>query len=438
MVISSIILYYGCDVYSILNVPKPHKKRQNRLVLILLLSLSQSLCQSFTASNTHPLIKSRIHVSRLIQSQLVKLGPNDDDEIVEYEEIDIEKKERHSSSFVDSIEFFRRKITDAASEGFGVKARNVASTMSIGDVVVPLCKDLEKRQILANRGIYAGVEYKICELEMANEVKITTIQGLSLPERNGVTAKIKPAYNLREHLERTDWPVEVNPINDIPLWVSKSTFESGTMLGTLVLSFSYLSIAAFIALFVRFTYVPSPSMQPTLNPGNVVIVTRNVWPMKPAIGDVILFDPPSELKNIISASITAQENDATLPDKGQKFLKRVIAKEGERVGVKNSNPYVDLTAIDGPSESKQKNFRVNIVGPYAKPDFFSKSSWDRPLEPLGRNKLFVTGDNGFRSVDSRVWGALDAKQVFGAARWVVWPIQDFGPIKEGQIFYIEK
>jgi len=277
------------------------------------------------------------------------------------ESISLDSKHSSSSSTIfnpnDRLSSLRKKFSTAAAEGFGTKAKNMATSMSVGDIVVPICGNLELRQVLANRGIYAGVEYEICELKTSihdddstndndegggGEI-ITTMEGLSSATQNGVTAKMKPAYKLRDYLERSDWPVEVKPMEDVPLWLSKTTYEAGTMLGTLGLSFTYLSIAAIVAFFVRFVYVPSPSMQPALNPGDVVIVTRTIWPLKPAVGSVILFDPPSEqLSRMISASVLAQENGASLPNKGEQFLKRVVARGGERVGVKNSNTYTEL------------------------------------------------------------------------------------------------
>ena len=55
-----------------------------------------------------------------------------------------------------------------------------------------------------------------------------------------------------------------------------------------------------------------------------------------------------------------------------------------------------------------------------------------------RNEYFVVGDNGFRSVDSRVWGPLKERYIFGKAQWIIWPMSDFEPIKPGQISTIEK
>jgi signal peptidase I len=346
----------------------------------------------------------------------------------------------------------RQNFQQASAEGFGTKARNVANTMSIGDIVVPLCGNLAQRQILANRGIYAGVEYEITSLTSANGKDLSTMEGLDPNIRTKVTAQIKPAYKLRDHLERTDWPVEVQPLQEVPLWLSKTTYEAGTMVGTLSLSLTYLSMAAILAFFVRFAYVPSPSMQPALNPGDVVLVTRSVpiGPFfQPNVGDVVLFDPPSELNRVVAASTAAMEHGAALPNKGDQFLKRVVAKGGECVGVKNSEPYVDLSLSAMPSSSsllepentgstRTRKFRVDIVGPYAQPSMFSETSWNRPPEKLKKNEWFVAGDNGFRSVDSRVWGPLNGRYIFGTAKFVLWPLQDFGPIQDGQILTIEK
>jgi len=277
------------------------------------------------------------------------------------------------------------------------------------------------------------VEYEVCTLTLPDGTQLESMKDVANEkQREDIAAEIKPAYKLRDYLERNDWPVKVKPV-EVPLWLSKTTYEAGTLVGTLSVSAFYITIAAVLALFVRFAYVPSPSMQPALNPGNVVFVTRSIWPMTPSIGDVILFDPPASLNAAIASSSVAQENGATLPTKGQKFLKRVVAKDQELVGVKNGNIVVDVSSntsskqgneaiVDDEFESQPKKFRVDVVGPYAQPDVFPSSSWDRPVEPLRKNEFFVAGDNGFRSVDSRVWGGLPNKKVFGVARWVMWPL----------------
>jgi len=325
----------------------------------------------------------------------------------------------------------RKNLKTAASDGFGTRARNVADTMVIDDVVVPLCSNLEKRQSLAQRGVYPGVEYIICDIS------------LDVGKQDERAVSIRPAYPLREYLERSDWPITV-AVSDVPLWLSKATYEAGTALGTLMLSGTYLSIAAVLASFIRIAVVPSESMEPSLIPGDIVLVTRSILP--PKAGDVVFFNPPKELDEAIANSkvgrAAAAENVQVVSTKGKQFLKRVVGIPGDQVGVKNSNPFVIL--------DDDNTYRVDRTGQYSRPDLFPEESWNR-ITPtintnihqevdstrLARGEYFVAGDNGFRSVDSRVWGPLKQKYIFGTAQWIIFPLNHFGAIQSGP-FVVEE
>lgn len=143
----------------------------------------------------------------------------------------------------------------------------MASTCQVGDIVVPLCGNMEKRQLLASRGVYPGVEYVICNISDSNLDGAQDIQQQPFSAKDRI-ATIRPAYPLREHLERSDWPVSV-PLSDVPLWLSKTTYEAGTALGTLMLSGSFLATAAIVASVLRLAVIPSESMIPALMPGDV-------------------------------------------------------------------------------------------------------------------------------------------------------------------------
>lgn len=294
----------------------------------------------------------------------------------------------------------------AAREGFGTRARNVAETMAAGDVVVPICGNLERRSALAQRGLYAGVEYVINEIE-------------------GGSVTLRPAYRLRPHLERSDWPVTL-PVSDVPLWLSKTTYQAGTALGTAGLAASFLATAFIASTFLRLVVVPSESMEPSLVPGDVVLVTRSVLP--PRVGDVVFFDPPAELDEAIANSkigqIAKDENVQIASTKGKQFIKRVVGVPGERAGVRGSSPFVSSC------KGNECIVRVDKTGEYQRPDVFAAPSWDRETQILERGEFFVAGDNGYRSVDSRVWGPLRRKYIFGTAQWIVSP-SHFGPIPPG-------
>jgi len=211
--------------------------------------------------------------------------------------------------------------------------------MQVGDVVVPLCSYIEKRQSLAQIGLYAGVEYIICDIQEGSGK-----EGERLVDER--IATIKPAYPLREHLERDDWPISLS-VSEVPLWLPKATYEAGTAIGTLALAGTYLAVALVVSTFVRIVVVPSESMEPALMPRDVVLVTRDIT--RPKVNDVVFFNPPKELDEAIAnskigraAAKEAEEAKQTGGDttnnkitiastKGKQFIKRVVGVPGERV-----------------------------------------------------------------------------------------------------------
>lgn len=326
--------------------------------------------------------------------------------------------------------------------------------MAAGDVVVPLCGDLDLRQRLAQTGLYAGVEYVICDIDESSGE-----EGRSSSDDDNRIATLKPAYPLRPHLERSDWPISL-AVSDVPLWLPRATYEAGTALGTLALAGTILAVAATLATFFRAAVVPSESMEPALVPGDVVLVTRSVL-TRPVAGDVVFFDPPSELDDAVRNSkigrAAANEKVTIASTKGKQFLKRVVGVPGDRVGVSNANPYVALRC-DADADDADCTYRVDRTGKYSRPDVFPDDSWNRVTptiifgeeeevrsanekilldDRLAKGQYFVAGDNGYRSVDSRVWGPLKEKYLFGTARWVIYPMNHFGPIGPGP-FVVEK
>lgn len=187
----------------------------------------------------------------------------------------------------------------------------------------------------------------------------------------------------------------------------------------------------------------------------VVLVTRSILP--PKVGDVVFFDPPPSIDEAVAnskigrvAKTLSNDVDETpavsvVSTKGKQFIKRVVGVPGDTVGVYNSNPYVALCN----TKSNECKFRVDRTGEYSKPDIFPDESWNRvtptinanlgdaedkeQTSVLGKNEYFVAGDNGFRSVDSRVWGPLDRQYIFGTAQYILFPPQHFGRIANGNM-----
>ncbi len=165
-----------------------------------------------------------------------------------------------------------------------------------------------------------------------------------------------------------------------------------------------LIIAAIIAFFVRGFFIqafkiPSSSMEPTLLIGDHLLVNRLSYVVKvpftdivflnlgePERGDVIVFRYPL--------------------DKDKDFIKRVIAKGGDILEIKDKQVYINGKKV----EDRHAHFSDNTIIPgYASP----KDNLGPIVVPKG--SFFVMGDNRDRSLDSRFWGFVEREHLVGKA-----------------------
>lgn len=171
-----------------------------------------------------------------------------------------------------------------------------------------------------------------------------------------------------------------------------------------------LALAMFLCVrFVAHNYVvEGGSMLPTFHQSDLVIVNRLAYrefdlswipgvdesgwqPFgTPAPGDVVVFEYSGD----------PNERD---------FIKRVIAVPGQVVQVDNGVVMVDGMALDEPyiAEAPNYSYPPTVVTP---------------------GSLFVLGDNRNNSLDSHVFGLVDASTVIGRADFRYWPADRWGMI----------
>jgi signal peptidase I len=159
----------------------------------------------------------------------------------------------------------------------------------------------------------------------------------------------------------------------------------GVLTRFLLLPLSVSVAAALIArVAVVHTYsVPSASMEPTLEPGDHIVVTpfRGAFNGHPEHGDVVVFRSADRVDQLYVKRVIAGPGDVVELREGYVFL------NGERL----PEPYtgsVDLTAAT------------------------------RAI--LDEDQFFVMGDNRGDSVDSRVFGPVHREQMIGKARLIFW------------------
>jgi signal peptidase I len=139
--------------------------------------------------------------------------------------------------------------------------------------------------------------------------------------------------------------------------------------------------------------VQGTSMQPLLTDGERIVVNKFVyrfWPIQHA--DVVVFWYPK--------------------DPSVSFIKRVIGVPGDVVELRSGALYVN---------------NVRIEEDYLKPAFRDSESYPPVVIPKGY--YYVLGDHRNSSNDSRSWGEVPEKYVYGKAILRFWPLGKLGLIR---------
>lgn len=175
--------------------------------------------------------------------------------------------------------------------------------------------------------------------------------------------------------------------------------KSTTQYKTLLFDWSKTIILSILfALIIRMTivgayYVPTGSMQPTIEIGDRLLGCKFLyWFTEPKAGDIVVFEPPPQAEADVS-----------------RFVKRVVAVEGDIVEVKNGMVYIN-------GEPRQE--------PYA-----SSPLYRIPAIKVPDGKLFVLGDNRNNSADGHVWGFLPAANVEAKIIFRFWPVTRIGMLE---------
>jgi signal peptidase I len=149
-------------------------------------------------------------------------------------------------------------------------------------------------------------------------------------------------------------------------------------------------LIAFVAQAFR---VQGTSMEPLLLDGERIVVNKFVYRFRPIDrGDVVVFWYPR--------------------DPSVSFVKRVVALPGDRVEIR-----------DG---------QLVVNGAVAKEPYLPASFRDNdnhaPTE-VRKGYYFVLGDHRRSSNDSRSWGEVPEKYIYGRAVFRFWPFARMGPIR---------
>jgi len=160
--------------------------------------------------------------------------------------------------------------------------------------------------------------------------------------------------------------------------------------------------------------IPSESMEPTLLPGQRVLVNRLAYDFgsTPARGDIVVFHPPSSL--VCKANVPLAEPCplSLRTHASDYFVKRVMGLPGDRLSIRNGHP-----VINGREITKE---------PYVTQCLGSSSCNMPHAIVIPRGEYYMLGDNRGDSDDSRYWGPVPLSWIIGEVFATYWPIDRIG------------
>jgi signal peptidase I len=169
---------------------------------------------------------------------------------------------------------------------------------------------------------------------------------------------------------------------------------------------------------VQAFYIPSESMEPTLDVGDRVLVNKVVYHLHPPrSGDIVVFEEPHPTqqpdRNPLQALwhwLTQGLGVSASPERD--FIKRVIAVPGQTLEIKQGDVFVDGQKLNEPYLASTPDRR------------------DYPPTKVPPDNLFVMGDNRMNSNDSRFGlGFIPYDKVVGRAFIIIWPPSHVGLIR---------
>ena len=172
--------------------------------------------------------------------------------------------------------------------------------------------------------------------------------------------------------------------------------------GVLVVVVAALVAVLLRAFVVQTFYIPSGSMEPTLQVGDRILVNKLSYHLHGVDrGDIVVFSrPPAE--NCGGPEV----ND---------LVKRVVGLPGDVLSLSGGYVYVNGKKLDE-SWLPASEQGITTAGPPG-----NSSNLARPYR-VPANDYFVMGDNRTDSCDSRYWGPISKSLIVGKVDVRVWPL----------------
>jgi signal peptidase I len=155
-------------------------------------------------------------------------------------------------------------------------------------------------------------------------------------------------------------------------------------------------------------FIPSASMEPQLQEGDRVLVSRTAYRLHDVRrGDIVVFPSPTADpvdEGFVERTVNDLLETVALRDPGEdELIKRVLGLPGETIAGVDGRVVIDGRVVSEPY--LPDDVRTADFGPVTIPE----------------GHVFVMGDNRGNSADSRVIGAIEVDTIVGRAIARIWP-----------------
>lgn len=183
-----------------------------------------------------------------------------------------------------------------------------------------------------------------------------------------------------------------------------------------LVALAVLLAVVFKTFLVAAFYIPSGSMESTLNISDRVLVEKVSYRFGDVQrGDVVVFvhdEPgarPAGPSNPVTGFLSSLgQAIGVVPPSDRDFIKRVVGLPGDTINCRNGGLYRNGEPVPEP---------------YLNPGTETQSC---TRTTVGPGELYVMGDNRSNSQDSRVFGPIKRSDVVGRAFVRIWPLTDIG------------
>lgn len=266
--------------------------------------------------------------------------------------------------------------------------------LRVGGLTVPRHR---WRGDLRQRGIHRSVEYVVERLRLDGQDVISTSEAPA-GRRAEIETTMRPAGRLIPRLER-DWPVTVT-VGEANLWSYKKDVALCAVVCA-IFAAAILGGIFSISNFCGIYGIASDSMVPTLVRGDALLVEKvSIRAAPPRRGEVVFVRPPRE----VEVALHRQGG----PLHGRYLLvKRVVALGGDKVVVDENGVRVNGAVVGGYVPHRMRSRLLSGV------------------TRIEDGYVYVLGDNGPASVDSRFWGCIPESDVLGRPVARIFPLERF-------------